>query len=103
MVNSIEGAGLQNVRHDYDIPVTNGGAQFMGDPTGPCRLLHSAATAPPAPGTPPRLPLVRRVAAPAPAARPTRGGRTGSSRLRSSHSRIRRMIPCLPLSRCDLA
>src|SRR2546429_797077 len=35
VVNSIEGAGLQNVRADYDIPLRYGVDQCIGDTIGP--------------------------------------------------------------------
>src|SRR5258706_15490358 len=35
VANSIEGAGLQNVRADYDIALKYGGDQCMGDTIGP--------------------------------------------------------------------
>src|SRR5690242_21785457 len=35
VINSIEVAGLQNVRHDYDIPMRYGIDQCIGDTIGP--------------------------------------------------------------------
>ncbi len=46
VVNSIEVAGLANVRHDYDIPLKYGVDQCIGDTTGPGGLFKALRTLP---------------------------------------------------------
>jgi len=46
MVNSIEVAGLQNVRHDYDIPLKYGVDQCIGDTIGPGGIFKALRTGP---------------------------------------------------------
>ena len=46
VVNSIEVAGLQNVRHDYDIPLTYGVDQCIGDTIGPGGIFKALRTGP---------------------------------------------------------
>src|SRR6202165_208288 len=44
--NSIEGAGLQNVRHDYHIPLKYGVDQCIGDTHGPGGIFKALRTGP---------------------------------------------------------
>ena len=46
LVNSIEVAGLANVRHDYDIPLKYGVDQCIGDTIGPGGLFKALRTLP---------------------------------------------------------
>ena len=46
LVNSIEVAGLANVRHDYDIPMKYGVDQCIGDTIGPGGLFKALRTLP---------------------------------------------------------
>src|SRR3982074_596309 len=46
VVNSIEVAGLQNVRHDYDIPIKYGIDQCIGDTIGPGGIFKALRTGP---------------------------------------------------------
>src|SRR5207245_6130634 len=46
VVNSIEVAGLQNVRHDYDIPKKDGVDQCIGDTIGPGGIFKALRTGP---------------------------------------------------------
>ena len=46
LINSIEVAGLQNVRHDYDIPMKYGVDQCIGDTIGPGGLFKALRTLP---------------------------------------------------------
>jgi alpha-galactosidase len=46
VVNSIEVAGLQNVRHDYDIPLKYGIDQCIGDTIGPGGIFKALRTGP---------------------------------------------------------
>jgi alpha-galactosidase len=46
VINTIEVAGLQNVRHDYDIPLKYGVDQCIGDTIGPGGLFKSLRTLP---------------------------------------------------------
>ncbi len=46
VVNTIEVAGLQNVRHDYDIPLKYGVDQCIGDTIGPGGLFKALRTLP---------------------------------------------------------
>ena len=46
VVNSIEVAGLQNVRHDYDIPKKYGVDQCIGDTIGPGGIFKALRTGP---------------------------------------------------------
>ena len=46
VVNSIEVAGLQNVRHDYDIPLKYGVDQCIGDTIGPGGIFKALRTGP---------------------------------------------------------
>jgi len=46
VVNSIEVAGLQNVRHDYDIPIKYGVDQCIGDTIGPGGIFKALRTGP---------------------------------------------------------
>lgn len=46
LVNSIEVAGLANVRHDYDIPMKYGVDQAIGDTIGPGGLFKALRTLP---------------------------------------------------------
>ena len=46
VVNSIEVAGLQNVRHDYDIPMKYGVDQCIGDTIGPGGIFKALRTGP---------------------------------------------------------
>ena len=46
LVNSIEVAGLENVRHDYDIPLKYGVDQCIGDTIGPGGLFKALRTLP---------------------------------------------------------
>jgi alpha-galactosidase len=46
VVNSIEVAGLANVRHDYDIPLKYGVDQCIGDTIGPGGLFKALRTLP---------------------------------------------------------
>src|SRR6202521_4962832 len=46
VVNSIEVAGLQNVRHDYDIPMRYGVDQCIGDTIGPGGIFKALRTGP---------------------------------------------------------
>ena len=46
VVNSIEVAGLQNVRHDYDIPRKYGVDQCIGDTIGPGGIFKALRTGP---------------------------------------------------------
>jgi len=46
MVNSIEVAGLLNVRHDYDIPLKYGVDQCIGDTIGPGGIFKALRTGP---------------------------------------------------------
>jgi len=45
-VNSIEVAGLRNVRHDYDIPLRYGVDQCIGDTIGPGGIFKALRTGP---------------------------------------------------------
>ena len=46
LVNSIEVAGLENVRHDYDIPLRYGVDQCIGDTIGPGGIFKALRTGP---------------------------------------------------------
>ena len=46
VVNSIEVAGLQNVRHDYEIPLRYGVDQCIGDTIGPGGIFKALRTGP---------------------------------------------------------
>jgi alpha-galactosidase len=46
VVNSIEVAGLRNVRHDYDIPLRYGVDQCIGDTIGPGGVFKALRTGP---------------------------------------------------------
>ena len=46
VVNSIEVAGLRNVRHDYDIPMKYGIDQCIGDTIGPGGIFKALRTGP---------------------------------------------------------
>ena len=46
VINSIEVAGLQNVRHDYDIPMRYGVDQCIGDTIGPGGIFKALRTGP---------------------------------------------------------
>src|SRR3989441_13303124 len=46
VVNSIEVAGLQNVRHDFDIPIKYGVDQCIGDTIGPGGIFKALRTGP---------------------------------------------------------
>ena len=46
VVNSIEVAGLANVRHDYDIPLKYGVDQCIGDTIGPGGIFKALRTGP---------------------------------------------------------
>jgi alpha-galactosidase len=46
VINSIEVAGLQNVRHDYDIPLKYGVDQCIGDTIGPGGIFKALRTGP---------------------------------------------------------
>jgi alpha-galactosidase len=46
VINTIEVAGLANVRHDYDIPLTYGVDQCIGDTIGPGGLFKALRTLP---------------------------------------------------------
>ena len=46
VVNSIEVAGLDNVRHDYDIPMRYGVDQCIGDTIGPGGIFKALRTGP---------------------------------------------------------
>ncbi|MDQ6878262.1 MAG: alpha-glucosidase/alpha-galactosidase, partial [Candidatus Dormibacteraeota bacterium] len=46
VVNSIEVAGLENVRHDYDIPMRYGIDQCIGDTIGPGGIFKALRTGP---------------------------------------------------------
>jgi alpha-galactosidase len=46
VINTIEVSGLQNVRHDYDIPMKYGVDQCIGDTTGPGGVMKFLRTAP---------------------------------------------------------
>ncbi len=46
LINSIEVAGLANVRHDYDIPMKYGVDQCIGDTIGPGGLFKALRTLP---------------------------------------------------------
>lgn len=46
VINTIEVAGLPNVRHDYDIPLSYGIDQCIGDTIGPGGLFKSLRTLP---------------------------------------------------------
>jgi alpha-galactosidase len=46
VVNSIEVAGLRNVRHDYDIPMRYGVDQCIGDTIGPGGIFKALRTGP---------------------------------------------------------
>jgi len=46
VVNSIEVAGLHNVRHDYDIPLRYGVDQCIGDTIGPGGIFKALRTGP---------------------------------------------------------
>jgi alpha-galactosidase len=46
VVNSIEVAGLRNVRHDYDIPLKYGVDQCIGDTIGPGGIFKALRTGP---------------------------------------------------------
>src|SRR5918996_5456096 len=46
VVNSIEVAGLANVRHDYDIPMRYGVDQCIGDTIGPGGVFKALRTGP---------------------------------------------------------
>src|SRR6266576_3702822 len=46
IINSIEVAGLANVRHDYDIPMKYGVDQCIGDTIGPGGIFKALRTGP---------------------------------------------------------
>ncbi|HET6712570.1 MAG TPA: alpha-glucosidase/alpha-galactosidase [Actinomycetota bacterium] len=46
VINTIEVAGLRNVRHDYDIPLRHGVDQCIGDTIGPGGLFKAFRTIP---------------------------------------------------------
>ena len=46
VINSIEVAGLQNVRHDYEIPKRYGVDQCIGDTIGPGGIFKALRTGP---------------------------------------------------------
>ncbi len=46
VINSIEVAGLQNVRHDYEIPLRYGVDQCIGDTIGPGGIFKALRTGP---------------------------------------------------------
>src|SRR5215470_6019377 len=46
VINSIEVAGLENVRHDYDIPLRYGVDQCIGDTIGPGGIFKALRTGP---------------------------------------------------------
>jgi len=46
VINSIEVAGLENVRHDYDIPMRYGVDQCIGDTIGPGGIFKALRTGP---------------------------------------------------------
>ncbi len=46
IVNSIEVAGLANVRHDYDVPLKYGIDQCIGDTIGPGGIFKALRTGP---------------------------------------------------------
>lgn len=46
VINTIEVAGLQNVRHDYDIPMKYGVDQCIGDTIGPGGIFKAMRTVP---------------------------------------------------------
>src|SRR5258708_32304398 len=46
LINSIEVAGLQNVRHDYDVPMRYGVDQCIGDTIGPGGIFKALRTGP---------------------------------------------------------
>ncbi|HEX7247875.1 MAG TPA: alpha-glucosidase/alpha-galactosidase, partial [Actinomycetota bacterium] len=46
VINTIEVAGLRNVRHDYDIPLRYGVDQCIGDTIGPGGLFKAFRTIP---------------------------------------------------------
>jgi len=46
VINSIEVAGLKNVRHDYDIPMRYGVDQCIGDTIGPGGIFKALRTGP---------------------------------------------------------
>ena len=46
IINSIEVAGLANVRHDYDIPLKYGIDQCIGDTIGPGGIFKALRTGP---------------------------------------------------------
>jgi alpha-galactosidase len=46
VINTIEVAGLENVRHDYDIPIKYGVDQCIGDTIGPGGLFKALRTLP---------------------------------------------------------
>src|ERR1700737_656588 len=46
IINSIEVAGLANVRHDFDIPMKYGGNQSIGDTIGPGGIFKALRTGP---------------------------------------------------------
>src|SRR6266852_9369029 len=46
VINSIEVAGLQNVRYDYDIPLRYGVDQCIGDTIGPGGIFKALRTGP---------------------------------------------------------
>src|SRR5881628_1686610 len=46
VINSIEVAGLKNVRHDYDIPLRYGVDQCIGDTIGPGGIFKALRTGP---------------------------------------------------------
>ncbi|HSD48924.1 MAG TPA: alpha-glucosidase/alpha-galactosidase, partial [Actinomycetota bacterium] len=46
VINTIEVAGLRNVRHDYDIPLRHGVDQCIGDTIGPGGLFKALRTIP---------------------------------------------------------
>ena len=46
VINTIEVAGLRNVRHDYDIPMRYGVDQCIGDTIGPGGLFKAFRTIP---------------------------------------------------------
>src|SRR5438874_7485800 len=46
VINSIEVAGLQNVRHDYEIPMRYGVDQCIGDTIGPGGIFKALRTGP---------------------------------------------------------
>src|SRR5438309_10185940 len=46
VINSIEVAGLRNVRFDYDIPLRSGSAQCIGDTSGPSGIFNALLTVP---------------------------------------------------------